>query len=63
MPFLNKIDTCGQCYKTPFDLFYATFSVTSVKILRKRTDSCINYAKKGFMTLTLVGNIVKLFLA
>ncbi len=35
-----------------FGIIYATIGITSVKILRKYTDSSVNYGKIGFITLT-----------
>jgi hypothetical protein len=42
---------------------YVTICVTLVKILSKYADSDVNYAEKGFITLTPVANVIKLFLA
>ncbi len=46
------IDTSDQCYKTIFGIIYTTIGVTFVRLLRKQADSDVNYADKGFMTLT-----------
>ncbi len=40
--------TCGQCYKTFFDI---AIGITSVKIVRKYAASGVNYALKSFIIL------------
>ncbi len=42
-------------------VIYATIGVTLVKISRKYIAGSINYAKKVFITLTPVANVVKTF--
>ncbi len=55
-----NIDRSEQCYKTFFSVIYATIAMPQLKS-NKYADSSVNNAKKSFITLITVSNVIKLF--
>ncbi len=53
----------GHCYITYYGVIHATIGRNTVKMLRKYTNSGINYAQISFITLTPGPNFIKLFTA